>query len=210
MDYYNKHYIKLDAISCIIKGFSDAFEQPEEEDICINEEAGRHFELLGRVNPPLVNMRGSHLYKYENGTIQETTEEEREAEAETGQLPVLKTQLIAKSKDNLEAYLVGNPITSSCHGGVAKQYTITKDKQALLTQMILITQVAINAGAEYQPSWNAQGEACTYDWTIAELQQLAFEIEAVVRPLVSHQQSIEADINNAETKEEVLAVNIEF
>lgn len=131
-------------------------------------------------------------------------------DTDTCTLEDLKAYQTVKSKENLETYLSKNPITSTCHGGVEKLYTITKDKQALLTQMILISQVAIQSGIPYQPSWNAQGEPCTYDWTIPELQQLAFEIEAVVRPLISHQQTMEADINLATTKEAILVVSIEF
>ncbi len=131
-------------------------------------------------------------------------------DTDTATLDEVKTYLIVKSKENLESYITAHPITSSCHGGVEKQYTITKDKQTLLTQMILITQVALSVGVEYQPSWNAQGEPCTYDWTLQELQQLAFEAEAIVRPLISHQQTIEAEINTAGTKEDALAVDITF
>lgn len=129
---------------------------------------------------------------------------------DTATLEQLKDYQITKSKENLEAYLLANPITSSCHGEVEKQYSITKEKQALLTQEIAIVQMAIQAGIEYQPSWNAAGEPCTYDWTLEELKQLAFEAVTVVKPLISHQQTIEAQINAAQTKEEVLAVSIEY
>jgi len=128
----------------------------------------------------------------------------------TATLEQLKVYLGEKNEKALADYLEAHPITSSAHGATEKLYTITKDKQTFLTQMILITQVAINSGVEYQPSWNAQGEPCTYDWTIAELQQLAFEIESVVRPLVSHQQTIDAQIRASATKEEALAVTIEY
>ena len=131
-------------------------------------------------------------------------------DTDTCTLEQLKAYLTTKSKDNLESYLAAHPITSKAHKGVDKQYTITKEKQTLLTQMIMIAQVTVNAGQTYQPSWNAQGEPCTYDWTLQELQQLAFEAEAVVRPLVSHQQTMEAEINAAETKENALAVKVEF
>ena len=57
-EFYNKHYIRIDTEGRIIKGFSDAFEQPIDGDICINEKGGRHFEMLGVVNPPLMNMQG--------------------------------------------------------------------------------------------------------------------------------------------------------
>lgn len=129
---------------------------------------------------------------------------------DTATLEQLKAYRITKSKENLETYLEANPIASTCHVGVEKRYSITKEKQALLTQEIAIVQMAIQADIEYQPSWNAQGEPCTYDWTLEELKQLAFEAVTVVKPLVSHQQTIEAQINAAQTKEEVLAVSIEY
>lgn len=125
-------------------------------------------------------------------------------------LEELKTYQIAKSKENLEVYLKENPIVSSCHGNTEKQYTITKEKQSLLTQMILMCQIAIISETDYQPSWNVQGEPCTYDWTLQELQQLAFEIESVVRLVVNKQQSMEAKINAATSKDDVMAVNITF
>lgn len=43
-----KHYVKLDENNFIIHGFSSAFQKPEESDICINESAGRHFNLIIR------------------------------------------------------------------------------------------------------------------------------------------------------------------
>lgn len=64
--------------------------------------------------------------------------------------------------------------------------------------------------ATFQPSWNARGEKCTYDWTLEELVILGADIEARVRPLVSLQQSMESQIMTALTKEEILAVTITF
>lgn len=125
-------------------------------------------------------------------------------------LEELKTWQINQSIKNLEEYLHSNPVKSSCHGDREKLYTITKDKQALLTQMIMISQAAAQSNIPYQPSWNTQGEPSTYDWTIPELQQLAFEIESVVRPLINHQQIIESQIKAAGTKEEILSIDISF
>lgn len=85
---HNKHYIRIDANNCIIKGFSDAFEQPEVNDICINQEGDRHFELLGQVNPSLTTISGIHLYKYTDGAVTETTESERAAELAAMPKPV--------------------------------------------------------------------------------------------------------------------------
>lgn len=121
-----------------------------------------------------------------------------------------KQYRITESANALCEYLASHPITSTCHKGVAAQYSITKEKQSYLQSMILMTQMAVANGVEYQPSWNATGEVCTYDWELEELQQLAMEIEAVVRPLVSLQQKIEKEIKSCETMEALVAVVISY
>lgn len=65
----NKHYIRLDQENNIIKGFSDAFEEPQKNDVCICESGGRHFEMLEVINPLLKNMEGNYLFKYENNKV---------------------------------------------------------------------------------------------------------------------------------------------
>ena len=78
MEFYNKHYIRVvDGI--VTKGFSDAFEEPTETDICINEKGGRHFEIDGVINPPMFNMDACHLYRYD-GELRKATKEELKAE----------------------------------------------------------------------------------------------------------------------------------
>lgn len=78
----NKHYIRIDEKGRIIKGFSDAFEQPQEGDTVINEQGGRHFRLPveNRVNPPLKTDEGIPLYKYEDKEVKERSEEEIQAD----------------------------------------------------------------------------------------------------------------------------------
>lgn len=98
----NKHYIHIDQTSNITKGFSDAFEQPQLGDICIAEEAGRHFELLGEVNPPLMDANGVYLYRYTGGEVTAKTPEEIEEEAaskviETPAVPTLEERVKAQS-----------------------------------------------------------------------------------------------------------------
>lgn len=63
----NKHYIRLDGESQVIYGFSDAFDEPLDTDVCINEDGGRHFVLFGETNPSLRADRW--LYKYVDGAI---------------------------------------------------------------------------------------------------------------------------------------------
>lgn len=96
MELYYKHYIVVDSNNHVIKGYSDIFEQPMGENICINQEGGRHFELLGTINPPLIDINHCHLYKYYDNCVSETTELERVAELETFQKPVVESDLQAE------------------------------------------------------------------------------------------------------------------
>ena len=104
MDFYNKHYITVDERSRIVNGFSDAFREPSETDICINEEGGYQFRLFrgGEENPNLYEMEHMiPLYKYENGDVVKRTEEEIEADISALPEPeVVPTQL-----DQMEAQL---------------------------------------------------------------------------------------------------------
>lgn len=89
MEFYNKHYITVDAENRITNGFSDAFRQPTEADICINEEGGYQFRLCpgGEENPVLFDWDGMiPLYKYTDGEVVIRTEEE--IEADRAELPV--------------------------------------------------------------------------------------------------------------------------
>ena len=65
-----KHYITVDK-GIVIDGYSDEFKTPSDTDICINENGGRQFELLGEINPPLLN--GDNCHRFRCDTI--TTEE---------------------------------------------------------------------------------------------------------------------------------------
>ena len=83
MDFYNKHYITVDNHNRIVDGFSDAFRQPSDTDICINEQGGYQFRLFpgGEENPALHEWQHMiPLYKYENGKVVKRTEEEIEAD----------------------------------------------------------------------------------------------------------------------------------
>ena len=129
---------------------------------------------------------------------------------DTMSLSEAKDFRIKESKEALQEYLAASHIKSSCHGGKEAEYSVTSEKQQYLISMISIAELSIANGVEYQPSWNARGEVCTYDWTVDELKQLAFEMEGFVRPLVSKQQTIESMIRECNTVEEVKKVEISY
>lgn len=70
----SKHYIRIDKENKIIYGFSSDFEKPLPTDICINENGGRQFELLGEVNPNLLNEDGCHRFRYDSITTSHEVE----------------------------------------------------------------------------------------------------------------------------------------
>lgn len=83
MEMYNKHYIAVDAENRITNGFSDAFYQPTEADICINGKGGYQFRLFpdGEENPPLFDFEHMiPLYKWDGSAVVERTAEEIEAD----------------------------------------------------------------------------------------------------------------------------------
>ncbi|MDE6492813.1 MAG: hypothetical protein K2L37_06675, partial [Lactobacillus sp.] len=121
-------------------------------------------------------------------------------------LDQLKEHRIGLSKVNLHNHLETSVVISDVHGGVDEEYSITEEKQTQLMAMIMMASM----NPDYQPSWNAKGKPCSYDWTIDQLKYLAAQIEAIVRPLVSKQQHMENDIKAATNEEEVKMVDITF
>ena len=117
-----------------------------------------------------------------------------------------KTYKILQSKYNLAKYTEMNTVTSKAHKGVEAKYSISEEKQQRLMAMVMMATM----NPEYQPSWNAAGEECSYDWTLDELQALAADIEVVIRPLVSKQQSAESLIRAAKTIEEIDVVDVSY
>ena len=75
-----KHYIITDEIGRIVRGFSDDFEQQDASAICICEDGGRHFELNGAINPPMVDEFGVPFYKFDGKKVLARSPEELDAD----------------------------------------------------------------------------------------------------------------------------------
>ena len=75
-----KHYIVIDETNRVLRGFSDDFEQPDANAICICEDGGRHFELNGVANPPMTDYNGTPLYSFDGGKVVERTKLQLEAD----------------------------------------------------------------------------------------------------------------------------------
>lgn len=118
-----------------------------------------------------------------------------------------KTEL---SKQYLAEYLEAHPLMSSAHNNTAAYYSITKEKQDLMTQQYLSYQIAKAVDPEHAVlTYNATGEICEV-WEESEFLQLIIEVKAHVYPLVSYQQTIEKMIMECTTKDEVSNIIIDY
>ena len=115
MEFYNKHYIAVDERNRIVDGFSDAFRQPSEADICINEQGGYQFRLFpgGEENPSLWDMDGIPRYRLDGSTVVLRGEEELEEDRAARPAPppttderitILEEQLVQADETSITLY----------------------------------------------------------------------------------------------------------
>lgn len=112
---------------------------------------------------------------------------------------------ISYSKDELSKFLENHPITWID----GNTYSVTEEKQNLLTSNIALYQLSAQTGHPRELKWNTTGDVCTV-WTIEDLSALALAIGDYVQPYVTYQQTVEVQIKNCETVEEVDAVVIDY
>lgn len=117
----------------------------------------------------------------------------------------VQARRITESKTALAEYLESHPLTWTD----GKQYSVTEDKQALLTGNLAAYQLAVTLGQTAELTWNATGEECTV-WTFENLAMLAIAIKAYVKPLVAYQQKVEIEIRACTTVEDVEAVALDY
>jgi len=122
------------------------------------------------------------------------------------QLVNAKKNKIAQSKVDLDRYLNDNPLLFLD----GKYYSVTKDKQNLLSNAIAVYQMKVQArDTAATIKWNAAGEECTVR-PIEDVIALALSIAAYVEPLVSKQQAFEVQINACASLMELDSVVISY
>ena len=82
---YNHHYIRVREDMAITHGFSDAFMEPQDSDILLNDKGGYQFRLFadGEENPNLYSMDNIPLYRWTGSEVVVRTEEEIAADRAT-------------------------------------------------------------------------------------------------------------------------------
>ena len=112
---------------------------------------------------------------------------------------------ITESKTTLAEYLASHPLQWTD----GKYYSVTSEKQALLTSNLSLYQISTSAGQPFKLTWNSTGDECV-EWTYEELAALALAIGTYVRPFVSRQQELELAIKACATMEELDAIEINY
>lgn len=125
--------------------------------------------------------------------------------SEEQSLEPIKNNKISKSKTALSAYLASHPLQWSD----GKYYSVTSEKQALLTSNLALYQISASAGQPFKLTWNSTGDECV-EWTYEELAALALAIGTYVKPFVSRQQELEIAIKACTTMEELNAIEINY
>lgn len=125
--------------------------------------------------------------------------------SEEQSLEPIKNNKISESKTALSAYLASHPLQWSD----GKYYSVTSEKQALLTSNLALYQISASAGQPFKLTWNSTGDECV-EWTYEELAALALAIGTYVKPFVSRQQELEIAIKACTTMEELNAIEINY
>lgn len=125
--------------------------------------------------------------------------------SEEQSLEPIKNNKISESKTALSAYLASHPLQWSD----GKYYSVTSEKQALLTSNLALYQISASAGQPFKLTWNSTGDECV-EWTYEELAALALAIGTYVKPFVSRQQELELSIKACTTMEELDAIEINY
>lgn len=112
---------------------------------------------------------------------------------------------IEESKTALATYLKDHPILWSD----GKYYSVTSEKQSLLTSNLALYQISAAAGMSFKLTWNSTGDECV-EWAYEDLAALALAIGTYVKPFVSHQQELELDIKDCKTRDELSAIDIDY
>jgi len=194
----NKHYIRLEG-NAIKYGFSDAFEIPLAYDICITENGGRQFELLGITNPTLINENLEYLYKYENSKVVNNTKT-KEQEIEDLKSKKLK-QLLQSSELALKSFKYDSLIFEN--SGESKSN-------------LMYAQSMIQSNPSQQIKWRALNG--TYELndrnsimiTSSNIADFSMAMLMHNNSVFEWQDSVEASLINARTIEEVEAISTDY
>lgn len=207
-------YAKINNENFVTKVYSTCFEEKSEEDILIKEGTGDEFVHVGYYQ--IIDENNLFNYMFDGENVVSVTDEQKEqmlAEIkEKYNLEHLndeKNKKIQLSKDELEKWLIENPLEIQIKGVEGEKYSVTKEKQDELVKMIATIDIAKQIGLNFTPTWNRTGQLCE-EYTIEELNRLSMEIMTYVYPKIEMQRSFEIEIVNAKTIDDLNKIIIDY
>jgi len=120
------------------------------------------------------------------------------------QLEQSKIEKIAQTKQQLAEFLEIYQLIYN-----SEYYSVTQEKQALLTSAIAAYQLKVQAGTPAMLKWNTTGDVCR-EFTLEEITGLVIAITNYVQPRVERQQELEIQIKNCTTIEELDNIIIDY
>ena len=190
-------YVKTDQKNNIISVNSSVFVSSD-WGIKIDEGTGdKYYHAQGNYfNESIYTKDGFQRYKLS----EEKPVKRSDEEIDQDRLSVVKQQKIAKSKIDLQNYLLSHPLQWTD----GETYSITEDKQNQLMGTLMAAQLDGK-----KPEWNTSGGVCK-EWEPAELTGLAVAIKDRVKALVKYQQTKEVMMNKAKTLEELNSIIVNY
>jgi hypothetical protein len=138
-----KHYITKDKDGIIINAFSDSFEKPQQDDICIEENGGRHYNL------DLKDSNGDYKYKYENDEVIEIVGDRRDINKELLKIRLKRNSLL---KDTDWVILPDVPISTISKTAFETYRQELRDLPASINDLSKIDSLSFPDIPEYKTS----------------------------------------------------------
>ncbi len=111
---------------------------------------------------------------------------------------------ITQTKQQLTEFLETHPLVY-----YNEYYSVTQEKQMLLTSTIEIYRLKVQANIPATLKWNTTGDVCR-EFTLEEITGLVIAITEYVQPRVEKQQTLEKQIENCITQEELESIIIDY
>ncbi len=148
--------------------------------------------------PLKLTIEGGKVVAWERTTLEPDFDELEK------QLEQSKIEKITQTKQQLAEFLENHPLLYN-----DEYYSVTQEKQALLTSAIAAYQLRVQAGISAVLKWNTTGDVCR-EFTLEEITGLVIAITDYVQPRVERQQELEIQIKNCTTIEELDNIIIDY
>ena len=202
----SKVYVKTDDRSCIIQcdgGYSTPSDLTDW--VKIDEGTGDKYNLCQShyFDGGLYTNTSPAVPRYK--LVDDVPVLRSEEEIAADRLDVLRAAKQEKNKKALAEWLAAHPLTWTD----GKVYGVTEEDQNEMPTNLAQYQLAISAGQEAPLEWHTQKKRC-HSFTIEDYTALSLAISAYVYPYRRYLEAVKETIYEAQSKEELDAIEIDY